>query len=267
MKRTRICIAGVTGWVGSALAPAVIHSEDMVLTGAVSRYSAGMNLGKVLNIADFSLTIMGGVDEALKSDTDVLIDYTSPDAVKSNVLLAIRSGVHAVIGTSGLTDEDYQEIEREAIHNGVGVIAAGNFAISAALMLRFSTLAAKYMHSWEIVDYASWDKPDAPSGTARELAMRLAQAGKPEIKIPFNELKGIRESRGAELNGNLVHSIRLPGYVVGAEVIFGREEERLTIRYDAGSGPDPYIEGTLLAARKVTKTTGLIRGMDRLLDL
>lgn len=267
MNRIRVCLAGATGWVGRALAPAIINSPDMALVGAVSRSSAGKSLGELLSIPKFSLVVSGSVEEALKADTDILIDFTSPDSVKSNVLFALGKGVHAVVGTSGMLDKDYEEIDLESRKNGVGVIAAGNFAISAALLLHFATLAAKYMSSWEILDYASWNKVDAPSGMTSELAQRLSKVGAPEVKIPVNEIKGLTESRGATLNGSQVHSIRLPGYVIGAEAIFGRPDERLSIRYDAGSGPEPYVEGSLLAVRKVINTIGLTRGMDTLLNL
>ena len=100
-----------------------------------------------------------------------------------------------------------------------------------------------------------------------ELAHRLSEVNVPESKIAAHEVEGMVESRGASVNGTQVHSIRLPGYVIGAETVFGKSDERLSIRYDAGSGPEPYIEGSLLAIRSVQDTIGLTRGMDRLLFL
>lgn len=267
MAKIRVCVAGATGWVGRSLIPAIINSPDLELVGAVSRSSAGKDLGEILNLPDFSLIVTGGVRDAIKVQTDVLIDYTSPFSVKSNVISAIGSGVHVVVGASGLSDEDYAEIDSESRKKGVGVIAAGNFAISAALLLHFSTLAAKYMTNWEIIDYASWDKIDSPSGTARELAFRMSMAGSPSVKIPVNQIEGVKESRGATLNGNQVHSIRLPGHTIGAEILFGRSDERLSIKYDGGSGAEPYIEGTLLAVRHIMNVRGLTRGLDKLLEL
>ena len=152
MSQIRVCLAGVTGWVGRALAPAIINSTDMSLVGAVSRTHSGRNLGEVLNISNVSLRVTESVEEALKAQTDVMIDFTSPASVKTNVISAIERRVHVVVGTSGLTDLDYEEIDAVARKKGVGVIAAGNFAMSAALLLYFSTLAAKYLPSWEIID-------------------------------------------------------------------------------------------------------------------
>lgn len=267
MGLTRICIAGITGWVGSVLGPAVVKSTDLSLVSAVSRSSAGKDLGEVLGIENFSLRISGSVRGALKADPDVLIDYTTPDAVKSHIEAAIAKGIHVVVGTSGLNDNDYREIDSAARKEGVGVIAAGNFALSAALMLHFATVAARYLPSWEIIDYASSGKIDSPSGTANELAYRLSKVRPPELSVLIRDTHGPKESRGVTLNGNQVHSVRLPGYVIGADVVFGGNDERLTLRFDAGNEAQTYVDGTLLAARKVTGTIGLTRGLDNLLDL
>jgi 4-hydroxy-tetrahydrodipicolinate reductase len=165
-----------------------------------------------------------------------------------------------------LSDEDFVEIDQAALDKKVGVLAAGNFAITAVLLQRFACEAAKHLSHWEIIDYASDAKRDAPSGTTRELAYRLAEVRKPEVTHPISETIGERESRGAILNGTQIHSLRLPSYVISVEAIFGSKDERLTIRHDAGSGPEPYIEGTLLAIRKVREHVGLIRGLDRIMN-
>ncbi len=267
MDKIRVCVAGATGWVGRSLIPAIQDAGDMSIVGAVARSSSGKDIGDILNVKGLSLMIKSSVRDALEVPTDVLVDFTSPESVKSNVLTAIRNGVGVVVGTSGLSDEDYDEIGREAVKEEVGVIAAGNFAISAALLLHFSVLAAKHMPSWEVVDFASSKKVDAPSGMTRELAYRLSKVGRPVSEIPVSDVKGIKEARGASVNHTQVHSIRLPGTVIGAEVLFGKPDERLSIRYDAGTSAQPYIDGTLLAIRKVQKFKGLKRGLDSILDL
>lgn len=267
MSKIRVCMSGVSGWVGRAMAPAIMEAEDLELVGAVSRKYAGKPLSTITGNDAHSITISGTVEEALGAQTDVMIDYTSADAVKPNILAAVNHGVHCVVGSSGLTDDDYGDIHRAALENHVGVVAAGNFAISAALLLHFATIAARFMPSWEIIDYASGGKPDAPSGTARELAYRLSLVGKPHFQVSPDRIVGPRDSRGASLNGNQVHSVRLPGHIIGSEVVFGRPDERLVLKYDGGSGAGPYIEGSFLAARKVQGLVGLTRGLDKLLDL
>ena len=261
-----VCIAGATGWIGKPLCVAVSKAIDLNHVSAVSRTHKGRNLKDVLPESNIDLTISGSVAEALNTPTDVLVDYTSAGVVKSNVLTAIGKGVHVVIGSSGLSDEDFVEINHAALDNKVGVLAAGNFAITAVLLQRFACEAAKYLSNWEIIDYASDEKKDAPSGTTRELAFRLAEVRRPEVTYPINETIGEKESRGTTLNGTQIHSLRLRSYVNSVEAIFGAREERLTIRHDAGSGPDPYIEGTLLAIRKVREHVGLIRGLDKIMN-
>ncbi len=262
----KVCVAGATGWVGRPLSVAISESDDLNLVGAVSRDARGRQLNTILPEANVDLTISGSVAEALETPTDVLVDYTKADAVRANVLTAIRKGVHVVIGASGLTDDDYAEIDQAALDNKVGVIAAGNFAITAVLLQRFACETAKYLDHWEIIDYASDNKQDAPSGTARELAFRLSEVKRPTLTHPIDKTIGPKEARGTTLNGNQVHSIRLPNYIISLEAIFGANNERLTIRHDAGSGPEPYIQGTLLAIRVVKNHIGLIRGLDKIME-
>ncbi len=262
----KVCVAGATGWVGKPLCLAVAGARDLSLVGAVSRTQKGRSLKEAVGGEVPDVQVSGSVAEALATPCDVLVDYTKADAVKGNVLTAIEKGVHVVIGSSGLTDEDFVEIDRAALDNKVGVIAAGNFAITAVLLQRFACEAAKYLAQWEIVDYASDAKRDAPSGTARELAFRLSEVGTPEVTHPVAETIGESASRGLTLNGTQVHSLRLPGYVIAVEAIFGARDERLTIRHDAGSGAEPYIQGTLLAVRKAPHRVGLVRGLDSIMD-
>jgi 4-hydroxy-tetrahydrodipicolinate reductase len=261
-----VCLAGATGWTGKPLSMEISKADDLNLVGAVSRSYQGKNLKDVLGEPGLDVIITSSVAQALDAPTDVLVDFTKPDIVKSNVMTAIEKGIHVVIGTSGLSDEDFIEIDEAARTHRVGVIAAGNFAITAVLLERFAREAAKYLSHWEIIDYASATKVDAPSGVTRELAFRLAEIRKPETIYPIEQTVGLKESRGARLNGSQIHSIRLPGYVIGVEVIFGEEDERLTIRHDAGTGAAPYLQGTLLAIRKVKDHVGLVRGLDNILD-
>ncbi|MFL6333448.1 MAG: 4-hydroxy-tetrahydrodipicolinate reductase [Pyrinomonadaceae bacterium] len=262
----KVCVAGATGWVGKPLCLAVAGAEDLRLVGAVSRTYRGRGLREAVGGPVPDVIVSGSVAEALETPADVLVDYTKADAVKGNVLTALEKGVHVVIGSSGLSDEDFVEIDQAAVDHKVGVIAAGNFAMTAVLLQRFACEAAKYLPQWEIVDYASDAKRDAPSGTARELAFRLSEVGRPEVTHPVEETMGERASRGLTLNGMQVHSLRLPGYVIGVEAIFGARDERLTIRHDAGSGAEPYIQGTLLAIRKVSGRVGLVRGLDKVME-
>lgn len=260
----KVCIAGATGWAGRALVAAVLAADDLTLRSAVARSAAGADLGRALGGDALGVPVYGMVEEALDG-VDVLIDYTSHSAVKANTLAAIGRGVAVVIGASGATAADYAEIDAAARDHHVGVIAAGNFSLTAALAQAAALLVAPHLPQAEIIDYASAMKPDAPSGTARELAERLAQVRTPVIGRSLDETDGLREARGAAVAGVAVHSIRLPSFSVSTEVIFGLPDERLTIRHDAGLSATPYVSGTLLAVRRVVGRVGLTRGLDSLL--
>jgi 4-hydroxy-tetrahydrodipicolinate reductase len=261
----RVCVAGVSGWTGRAVTRAILACDEFELTGAISRRHAGQDVGELLGLPANGVIIAGNMQEALARPIDVLVDYTSPDSVKQRTLEALAAGVRVVIGTSGLTAADYADIERLARQHRLGVIAAGNFSLTAALAKHFCLLAAKHLPSWEIVDYAHAEKPDAPSGTTRELAEALGEMAQNRLAIPVEQTHGERHARGATIAGTQVHSVRLPGIVLAFETIFGLPNERLTIRHDAGTGAEPYVHGTLLAVRRVLEVTGLVRGLDRLL--
>jgi 4-hydroxy-tetrahydrodipicolinate reductase len=251
VESIRVCVAGVTGWTGSAVAEAVSNASDLELAAGVARSDA----------SSFS-----SVAEALDAvPVDVVVDYTSAAVVKGNVLQAIARGVGVVIGSSGLSEADFDEVEALAQERSVGVVAAGNFSLTAALLLRFAAEAAQHLGSWEVIDYASATKPDAPSGTSRELAERLGAVRVPELEIPLDETHGVREARGATVAGTQVHSLRLPSFSVSTEVVFAADGERLSIRHDAGESAAPYVAGTLIAIRAVHGRVGLTRGLDRLL--
>ncbi len=198
--KLNVCIAGATGWVGKPLCVAVSEAADLSLVGAVARTHQGHSLKDVFGDTHLDLTISGSVAEALDTPTHVLVDYTKADVVKANVMAAIRRGVSVVIGSSGLTNEDFIDINQAALDNNVGVVAAGNFAITAVLLQRFACEAARHLSHWEIIDYASDAKKDAPSGTTRELAFRLSEIRKPEVTHRIEDTIGERESRGTPLN-------------------------------------------------------------------
>ncbi|MDA1330548.1 MAG: 4-hydroxy-tetrahydrodipicolinate reductase [Chloroflexi bacterium] len=263
----RICLAGATGWAGSALAQGILAAPDLELVAAVSRSQAGKTLGEVLGDDAVVTPIFGSTAEALDTAPDIFMDYTKPDAAKKNVLLALEKGAHVVIGTSGLTAEDFEEIGKAANKAQRGVLAVGNFALTVVLLQKFAEIAAKYIPHWEIIDYASSTKIDAPSGTVRELANRLGQVGESELDVQLEDMVGPRESRGVRMEGTQVHSVRLPGYVIALEAIFGMEDQKLILRHEAGSSAQPYVDGALLAIGKVDSLVGLHRGLDSVMDL
>ena len=228
---TRVCIAGITGWTGRAIAAAVDAVGDLQLVSGVSRSAAGEE-GVYATVAE----------PLVAAPADVLVDFTSAEAVKGNVDVALAAGVAVVVGTSGLSADDYAEIDAHAQRVGVGVIAAGNFSLLAALLMRSATEIARHVGSWEIVDYASAAKPDVPSGTSRELAERLAGVRRPALGHPLEMLHGPVEARGATVAGSQIHSVRLPSFVVSTEIVVGDRPAFLS--FDVDFLDPAYAPGT-----------------------
>lgn len=243
----KVCLAGAIGWAGSELARAIARAPDLALVAAVARKHAGRVLGDVLGEPALTGHIYASAEEALADSCDVFVEYTKPDSAKSNILAALEHGAHVVVGTSGITESDFAQIDILARKQHRGVLSCGNFALTAVLLQKFAEAAARLIPQWEIIDYAHDDKVDAPSGTARELAFRLSNVRSPAPTAPLARTVGPRESRGATVSGSQVHSIRLPGYVISAEIIFGMPDQKLTIRHDSGNSARPYADGALLA--------------------
>jgi len=268
MTNLRVILAGATGWAGSAVARGIARSGDMRLVGAVARKAAGRTLAAVLGDEPaLAAPVHATAAQALTMPCDVFVEFTKPESAKANIRAALTAGAHVVVGTSGLGDEDYAEIDALARERNCGVLACGNFALTVVLLQRFAETAARYLDHFEIIDYAHEDKPDAPSGTARELAYRLGLVKSPDPGVPLEQVRGPREARGAALSGVQVHSVRLPGYVIGVEAIFGAPGQRLHIAHHAGASAEPYVDGTLLAIRKVGTLIGVHRGLDSVMDL
>jgi 4-hydroxy-tetrahydrodipicolinate reductase len=266
----RVVIAGATGWAGSALARGIVAQPDLSLVAGIARRAAGRSLGEALGIA-CDAPVVATAREALAVGCDVFVEYSKPDIAAANVMAALEAGAQVVVGASGLSDEDYARIEARARALDRGVLACGNFAITAVLLQKFAELAARYIPQVELIDYAKATKPDSPSGTVRELASRLgavlaaAEGGAPPLAVPLEEVRGPRETRGATMSGVQVHALRLPGFVLGVEAVFGMPDQRLHIRHEAGSSAEPYVAGALLAIRKASGVRGLVRGLDRVM--
>jgi 4-hydroxy-tetrahydrodipicolinate reductase len=263
----KVCLAGATGWAGSELARGIAAADDMALVAAVARRHAGRPLGEILDEPRLQAAIFAGANEALAQSCDVFVEYTGPDSAKANILAALEHGAHVVVGTSGLTDEDYAQIDAAARERQRGVLACGNFALTAVLLQKFAEIAARHLSHWEIIDYGGAGKRDVPSGTVRELATRLGKVRQPLLEVPLEQTVGVRETRGGTLSGSQVHALRLPGFVIGVEAIFGMPDQTLSLRHNAGSSAKPYVGGALLAIRKVSGLVGLHRGLDAVLEL
>ncbi|MDP9435005.1 MAG: 4-hydroxy-tetrahydrodipicolinate reductase [Actinomycetota bacterium] len=198
----------------------------MTLTADVARSAAGQRLSAVTGSSSEG-DVYATVAEALEAvEVEVLVDFTSAAAVRHNVWTAVEAGVHTVVGSSGLTADDYSELDRLARDRTTGVIAAGNFSIQAAVLQQAAKLAAEHLDRWKIIDYASAKKSDVPSGTARQLAEAVSKVRVTTHAVLLADLRGPVEARGGDVAGSRVHSVRLPSFVVSTEIVFGGTGER-----------------------------------------
>ena len=259
-----VCISGALGNVGRRLVEGVRDDPGFTLHSAVARREVGRDVGEALGGAPLGVVVTDDIEVALATRPDVLIDYTHPTLIRRHLDVAFARGVPVVIGTTGLSDADFEQIDEAARAAGLGAVT-GNFAITAALLQHLAKIAAVHVPNWEVVEYNKASKPDVPSGTARELAELLGRVRQPHIELPDDELIGPLEARGAEFGGARVHSIRLPGYGSAVEVHFGLPGERLVMRHDSDIDGRIFVHGSLLAAQRIQSITGLVRGLDSLL--
>lgn len=209
------------------------------------------------------------LSEVLAASAQVLVDFTHPDAVLDNLRFAADHGLHAVVGTTGFTEQRLATVrDWFAARPGVGVIVAPNFGIGAVLSMRFAELAAPYFQSVEIIELHHPGKADAPSGTATSTAQRVAAARRAAGSDPMPDAtsSSLDGARGAVVDGVRVHSIRLAGLVAHQEILLGAEGETLTIRHDS-LDRSSFMPGVLLAVREVVNRPGLTVGIDSLLGL
>ncbi len=243
----RVGVLGAKGKVGMTMAAAVEKADDLTL-------SAEVDAGDPLSLF-------------VDSGTDVVIDFTHPDVVMDNLKFLINNGIHAVVGTTGFTDEKLSQVDSWLAGSpGTAVLIAPNFAIGAVLSMRFAQEAARYFESVEVIELHHPNKADAPSGTAARTAKLIAEARKDLPPNPDATSTSLPGARGADVDGIPVHSIRLAGLVAHQEVLFGTQGETLTIRHDSIDRTS-FVPGVLLAVRRVRERPGLTVGLEPLLDL
>ena len=264
MKPIKVVVNGASGRVGQEVINTLCREQEVQLVGAVEQQVSE----DYLPLPDSSAKIPFSADleQILTScHPDVIVDFTIAQATMPAVRTATKQGVNLVIGTTGLTTDELSEIERLATAHQVGIVVAPNFTLGAVLMIHLAKIAAKYLDYAEITELHHHLKADAPSGTALATAKAMAQAkGKAFCRPP--EQGQSADSRGEQVEGVTIHSVRLPGLMAHQEVILGAPGQTLSIRHDTISR-ECYIPGVLLAIKEVVKRQGLIYGLDTLLDL
>ncbi|MFE5734983.1 4-hydroxy-tetrahydrodipicolinate reductase [Streptomyces sp. NPDC056528] len=249
MSKLRVAVLGARGRIGSEAVRAVEAAEDMELVAALGRGDEPAKL--------------------VEAQAQVVVELTTPGSVMENLEFCLRHGIHAVVGTTGWTEERLARL-REWLDAspGTGVLIAPNFSIGAVLTMKFAQIAAPYFESVEVVELHHPNKVDAPSGTATRTAQLIAEARSkagcaPQPDATATALDG---ARGADVDGVPVHAVRLRGLLAHQEVLLGGEGETLTVRHDS-LHHSSFMPGILLGARRVTAAPGLTFGLEHFLDL
>ena len=263
MKPIKVVVNGALGRMGREVINTLCHEPEMQVVGAVELQVTEdyLPLPDSSSVVPFS----SNLDYILTScQPDVLVDFTTAQATMPAVRIATKQGVNLVIGTTGLTADELTEIERLSIACRVGAVVAPNFALGAVVMMHLAKVAAKYFDYAEIIELHHSRKADSPSGTALSTAKAMAKAkGKP-FYLP--EQRKPSNSRGEQVEGVAIHSVRLPGLMAHQEIILGGPGQTLSIRHDT-INRECYMPGVMLAIKKVVKHKGLIYGLDKLLGL
>ncbi len=265
----RVGVLGAGGRMGREVCRAVADDADLELVAAVDPGLAGVDLRQVTGLDGGGLQIGADVDDLARAGAEVAVDFTVADAALDNLRWCAAQSVHAVVGTTGITARDLEELDDRFRNSAANCVIAANFAIGAVLMMRFAELASPFMDGVEVIELHHDGKIDAPSGTAVQTADRLAEARRGSGVGPWpadhTEREVVAGARGGEGSGSVrVHSVRLPGLVAHQEVIFGAVGQSLVLRHDAYDRTS-FMPGVMLAVKSVASTPGLTVGLDALL--
>lgn len=267
-----VVINGAAGKMGREVVKAVSESEDLLLVGAVDRNGAyrGQDVGEVAGCGSLEVPIVDDLQSILVLATQekvqgVMVDFTHPDGVYENVRSAIAYGVRPVVGTTGLSGEQIDDLADFAQKASTGCLIIPNFSIGMVLLQQAAIQASQYFEHVEIIELHHNQKADAPSGTALKTAQMLSGLGKIYNQASVKETETISGVRGGVVGDNLrLHSIRLPGLIAHQEVIFGAPGQIYSLRHDT-TDRSCYMPGVLLAIRKVTQLNALVYGLEKIL--
>lgn len=261
----KIVVAGFKGKMGNTATHMVLNTEGFELTGVLDPHAEESNLNELGEYSSADIPVFTDKEELVNTvQADVWIDFTIPDVAYENTQFALKKGIRPVVGTTGLSDEQVDELKSIAKEKQIGGLIAPNFAIGAVLMMQFSQQVAKYFPDVEIIEMHHDNKLDAPSGTAKTTADMIYETRGEHQQGHPNEKETIEGARGADLHGIKIHSVRLPGLVAHQQVQFGNVGEGLTIRHDSYDRSS-FMTGVALGCRKVMELKELVHGLDKLL--
>ncbi|VEI06279.1 4-hydroxy-tetrahydrodipicolinate reductase [Kurthia zopfii] len=260
----KVAIAGPRGRMGQEAVHTIMEKDNMELVAVLDHRELASNL-KDYDQFTYDVPVYLDLQQLISTTKpDVLIDLTTPEAVYAHTKVALENGVRPVIGTTGFTDEQLQELTELAAKEKIGAIIAPNFAVGAVLMMKFSAMAAKYMPDVEIIELHHDQKLDAPSGTAVKTAQLIQENRPSHAQGHPDEKETIAGARGADFDGMRIHSVRLQGLVAHQEVLFGGEGQMLTIRHDSYNRTS-FMSGVKLCVEKVIQLDHLVYGLENIL--
>lgn len=251
----KVLISGFTGAMGQKAVNLVNSMEDFELVGGLSPQAQADSLPNA--------QVFNQLSEIPDHFADIWIDFTTPSAVYENVSFSLTHGMRPVVGTTGLTDEQENELKQIAKQQNLGGLIAPNFGMSAVLLMKFAQEAAKYFPDVEIIEMHHADKKDAPSGTALSTAKLIAENRSAHETAP-DEVETLENVRGGDYQGIKIHSVRLPGYIAHEQVLFGGDGEALTIRQDSFDRQS-FMSGVKVALEKVMSLHELVIGLENIL--
>ncbi len=262
----RVAVCGAAGRMGREVVRAIAEADGMTVVAAIDRHETGRDAGELAGVGTLGVSVESGLEAALtRAAPTVMVDFTIPGQVMDNLAVAVALGVSPVIGTTGLSAEQFDALDKAARLKHIGAFFAPNYAIGAVLIMQFAAQAAKYLPDVEIIEMHHEKKLDSPSGTALLTAQKIAEARSERPTPPLDNLvEKITGARGADYDGIAIHSLRLPGYVAHQEVIFGGMGQTLTLRHDSIDRRS-FMPGVVLAVRRVRDWNGLVIGLEKLL--
>ncbi len=263
-----VIIAGPRGKMGRAAVQMVQEAERFQLVAVLDRKNGGKRLSDLEGFSGekSDVPIYEDHEECFKTvKADVLIDLTTPEVGRIHTLAALSHGIRPVVGTTGFSDEDLEDLRTMTREKGIGCIIAPNFAIGAILMMKFAQNAAKYFGDVEILEMHHDQKLDAPSGTAIKTAQLISEERTEKKQGHLKEKETIEGARGADFEGMRIHSIRLPGLIAHQEVIFGGEGQTLTLRHDSYDRKS-FMSGVRVSVDTVMNLDHLVYGLENILD-
>lgn len=249
----KVAICGSCGKMGQEVVKAVIKDSELELVGKIDIICVGEGIYKTI------------ADAANENTIDVLVDFTQPSSIFENAKFCLNKGIRPVIGTTGLNDDQIEELKIISEKTGVSCLIAPNFSTGAVLMMMFSAHAAKYFDNAEIIELHHNQKKDAPSGTALKTAKMMAEVKNNFVKGNCEETELIDGARGAASYSDIhIHSVRMPGYIASQEVIFGSSGQIFKIRHDSMDRAC-YMSGVVLAIKHVMAHNEFVYGLENIL--